>query len=67
MYNKGTPPATTEGDTTMTNRMLGTCGQPPCGKCCGWKTKADNQSNKRRFRRIERREAARVIFEEVGA
>lgn len=49
----------------MTNRMLGTCGQPPCGKCCGWKTKTDNQANKRRFRRIERREAAHIIFEEV--
>lgn len=49
----------------MTTRMLGTRGQPFCGKCCGAKTKAASTIQKRRFRAVEKRLVDKLIREEV--
>lgn len=45
-------------------RLLGTYGQPPCGKCCGAKRRSDHAALKRRSRRIEGRATRREIEEE---
>lgn len=49
----------------MNQRMLGTVCQPFCGKCCGEHTKSGNKINKRRARRMERRELMNLIDEEL--
>lgn len=48
----------------MTTMLLGRRGQPFCGKCCGEHTNAGSQIQKRRFRRVEKRELAKLIREE---
>jgi hypothetical protein len=50
----------------MTTRMLGTIGQPFCGKCCGVKRRSDHAALKRRARQIEKRAVRRLIMEEEG-
>lgn len=49
----------------MNNRMLGTVGQPFCGKCCGEHTKAGSTRQKRQARRQEAREVRRIIRDEL--
>lgn len=43
-------------------RMLGTCRQPFCKKCCGTKTKSQTQVMKRRQKRSEKAELRRDII-----
>jgi hypothetical protein len=49
----------------MNQRMLGTVGQPFCGKCCGAHTKKASTGQKRQARSQEKRGVRRLIEEEV--
>lgn len=42
-------------------RMLGTCRQPFCGKCCGTKVKKATQVVKRSARRADKAELRRDL------
>lgn len=45
-------------------RMLGTVGQPFCGKCCGEHAAPGHRKLKRQSRQIEKREVNKLITDE---